>query len=558
MARQQRSGTDGSPPPASVRSKARLEGQGMQGRDTATKADILIVDDDPDIAQALLDFLEHDGYRVDLAGTGSEALARSREQSYSAVILDLGLPDLDGLVVLRKLLDQDPKLPVIVLTAYTTSEKTSGAVAQGAFALLTKPYNREQLRGTLSRAIGVKVLTTRVETAESALVESEDRFQSVVQSAIDAIILADQRGNIIFWNKAAARMFFYTDQEMIGQSLTKIMPDRYREAHERGLRQFGLTGESRIMGKSIELQGLRKDEVEIPLELSLGTWKIGSQTYYCGIIREITERKHMEQVQAEQLRLASLQDAILNSAGDGIYGIDTHGRTTFVNPAAAHMLGWSTEELIGRSMHETVHHSKADGTPYPAKECPIHATLKEGNAYAVDHEAFWRRDGSCFPVDYSSTPIIEYGKVVGAVVIFKNIAERRRMEDALRESEELFRQVTEHIRDVFWMTNLEKNAMLYISPGYEEVWGRSCESLYARPQSWLDSIHPDDRERVRQAVMTQQTLGQYAEQFRIVRPDGSVRLIRDRAFPIRDAAGAIYRIAGIAQDITELTRTADR
>ena len=184
-------------------------------------------------------------------------------------------------------------------------------MAQGAFALLTKPYNREQLRGTLSRAIGVKVLTTRVETAESALVESEDRFQSVVQSAINAIILADQRGNIIFWNKAAARMFLYTDQEIIGQSLTKIMPDRYREAHERGLRQFGLTGDSRIMGKSIELQGLRKDGVEIPLELSLGTWKIGSQTYYCGIIREITERKHMEQVQAEQLRLASLQDAIL-------------------------------------------------------------------------------------------------------------------------------------------------------------------------------------------------------------------------------------------------------
>src|SRR6478609_5396076 len=143
---------------------------------------------------------------------------------------------------------RDRKLPIIVLTAYTTSEKTSGAVAQGAFALLTKPYNREQLRGTLSRAIGVKVLTTRVETAESALVESEDRFQSVVQSAIDAIILADQRGNIIFWNKAAARMFFYTDQEMIGQSLTKIMPDRHREAHERGLRQFGLTGESRLMG----------------------------------------------------------------------------------------------------------------------------------------------------------------------------------------------------------------------------------------------------------------------------------------------------------------------
>ena len=107
----------------------------MQGPDGVTKADILIVDDDPDIAQALLDFLEHDGYRVDLAGTGSEALARSREQSTRPSFWTLAYPIWNGLVVLRKLLDQDPKLPVIVLTAYTTSEKTSGAVAQGAFAL---------------------------------------------------------------------------------------------------------------------------------------------------------------------------------------------------------------------------------------------------------------------------------------------------------------------------------------------------------------------------------------------------------------------------------------
>ena len=92
--------------------------------------------------------------------------------------------------------------------------------------MLTKPYNREQLRGTLRRAIGVKVLASRVETAESALTASEDRFRSVVQSAIDAIVLADGHGHIIFWNKAAERMFLYSEQETIGQSLTKIMPNR--------------------------------------------------------------------------------------------------------------------------------------------------------------------------------------------------------------------------------------------------------------------------------------------------------------------------------------------
>ena len=234
--------------------------------------------------------------------------------------MDLGLPDLDGIVVLKKLQEHDPDLPVIVLTAFTAPERTAGAVGHGAFALLTKPYNREQLRGTLRRAIGVKVLAGRVETAESALTASEDRFRSVVQSAIDAIVLADGHGSIIFWNKAAERMFLYSEQETIGQSLTMLMPDRYRDAHERGLAAFRSTGESRIMGKSVELQGLRKDGVEIPIELSLGTWSIGGDTYYCGIIREITERKRMEQAQAEHVRLATLQQLILNSAGDGIYG----------------------------------------------------------------------------------------------------------------------------------------------------------------------------------------------------------------------------------------------
>jgi PAS domain S-box-containing protein len=529
----------------------------MQHSAGAAKAGILIVDDDPDISQALLDFLEYDGYRVDLAGTGSEALERSKAQPYSAVILDLGLPDLDGLVVLKKLQEHDPKLPVIILTAFTAPERTAGAVGHGAFALLTKPYNREQLRGTLRRAIGVKELATRAETAESALSASEHRFRSVVQSAIDAIVLADERGHIIFWNKAAERMFFYSEPEVLGQSLTTIMPVRYRELHERGLAEFRATGKSKIMGKSLELQGLRKDGVEIPVELSLGTWTIGGATYFCGIIREIIERKRMERAQAEQLRLAALQELILNSAGDGIYGLDAHGTTTFVNPAAARLLGWTREDLIGRRMHTTLHHSKSDGTPYPTEECPIYAALRDGRTYFKDDEVFWRKDGTSFPVEYVSTPIVEGDAVTGAVIIFKDITERKRMELALRESEERFRQVTEHIRDVFWMTDLDKDRILYVSPGYQEIWGRSCDSLYASPASWLDAVHPDDRARIRQAATTQQVLGQYAEQYRIVRPDGSIRWIRDRAFPIRDASGTVYRVAGIAQDITELKRPSE-
>ena len=93
--------------------------------------------------------------------------------------------------------------------------------------------------------------------------------------------------------------------------------------------------------------------------------------------------------------------------------------------------------------------------------------------------------------------------------------------------------------------------MIYISPGYEDIWGRTCSSLYHSPQSWLDAIHPDDQPRIRQDLLTQQLTGTYDVEYRIIRPDGAIRWIWDRAFPIRDQTGEVYRIAGIAEDITE-------
>lgn len=104
------------------------------------------------------------------------------------------------------------------------------------------------------------------------------------------------------------------------------------------------------------------------------------------------------------------------------------------------------------------------------------------------------------------------------------------------------------------MTDPEKNRMIYVSPGYEDIWGRTCESLNASPRSWLEAIHPDDRDRVLLAALTKQITGAYDEEYRIVRPDGSTRWIWDRAFPIRDASGHVYSIAGIAEDITERKR----
>jgi diguanylate cyclase (GGDEF)-like protein/PAS domain S-box-containing protein len=128
--------------------------------------------------------------------------------------------------------------------------------------------------------------------------------------------------------------------------------------------------------------------------------------------------------------------------------------------------------------------------------------------------------------------------------------ERNVAEEKLQQSEERFRQLAENITEVFWMTGLDMAEILYISPGYEKVWGRSCASLYAQPAAWLDAIHPEDRDRVTRSVMNRPVSGVYDEEYRIIRPDGSIRWIHDRAFPIKDASGRIYRIAGIAEEIT--------
>lgn len=136
--------------------------------------------------------------------------------------------------------------------------------------------------------------------------------------------------------------------------------------------------------------------------------------------------------------------------------------------------------------------------------------------------------------------------------------ERRLAEATLRASEERFRELAENINEVFWITDPTKQQMLYISPAYERIWGRSCASLYERPQAWLEAIHPDDRVRVRAAMQTKQTEGRYDEEYRIMRPDGEERRIRDRAFAVRGPGGALQRIVGVAEDITESRKLQDQ
>ncbi len=150
------------------------------------------------------------------------------------------------------------------------------------------------------------------------------------------------------------------------------------------------------------------------------------------------------------------------------------------------------------------------------------------------------------------------GYPAGAVVMHLNVTAERKSRQSLRASETRFRQMAENIRDVFFLRDADGNRMLYVSPAYAQIWGRSCASLYANPESWLESIHPDDRlftlEKSRQGLLT----GEFNIEYRIIRPDGSVRWIESRGFPVRDTNAKIVRIAGVAKDISDTRAAAEQ
>ena len=160
---------------------------------------------------------------------------------------------------------------------------------------------------------------------------------------------------------------------------------------------------------------------------------------------------------------------ILQSAGDGIYGVDRNGNTTFCNPAAERMLGWRAEELVGRNIHQMIHHTHADGTAYLAHECHIYAAFNDGDIHTVEDEVFWHKDGTSILVEYTSTPITEQGQIAGAVVIFRDISERKQAETKLRAALTEVQSLKKRLE----MENAYLLEEYRVEHNYKEIVGRS-------------------------------------------------------------------------------------
>jgi len=184
-----------------------------------------------------------------------------------------------------------------------------------------------------------------------------------------------------------------------------------------------------------------------------------------------------QKVKKELEELQKHHELILQSAGEGIYGLDSRGHTTFVNEAAARMVGWKLEELLGKSQHAVIHHTKKDGSPYEARHCPIYAAFKDGHVHHIDNEVFWRKDGSSFPVEYISTPIKnEKGELLGAVVSFKDISKRKQAEEALKKANTNLEQALKEVEKLKAQLEEENKYLqqeLKLTHNFEEIISQS-------------------------------------------------------------------------------------
>jgi two-component system sensor histidine kinase VicK len=302
----------------------------------------------------------------------------------------------------------------------------------------------EQGHPTFIIATGIDVTEQRA--AEATLRESEARYRQLVEGSLGIICTHSLEGTILSINQNGATTLGRSVDEMIGSPLTAFMPLENHHAFDRYLHQIARTGEAQgRLQLSARNQDLRTiafrnklievDDIE-PYILAFGV--------------DISEQVRAE----EKLRaLIHQSNSILESVGDGIYGIDLDGNVTVVNPAAAQMLGYKPAELLGRNLHQIAHHSHPDGSPYPESECLINNTVRTGNTIRVANEVFWRKDGTSFPIEYVARPQMDTqadsnvtGKTprpVGVVVAFRDTTERRALD---RMKDEFISTVSHELR----------------------------------------------------------------------------------------------------------------
>lgn len=274
---------------------------------------------------------------------------------------------------------------------------------------------------------GIRRVFEKQEESQKLLLQSEEMNRLIMNSVPVLIAYVDCDGRYLFTNREYAEWFSARPDHIQGKLISEVAGEKIF-INIKGHMEKAFTGQE-VNFQSI-LSHPAKGQRNIDIKY---TPDFGLDGKVKGLFTTISDITDLKQTEQELLKISRTMELILKSTVAGIYGLDSNGNTTFCNLAGAKMVGYEIEELIGKTQHDILHHSKPDGSPYPREECPIFATIRHGNTHQVSNEVFWRKDGTSFPVEYLSAPIKESGKVVGAVVTFQDITQRKLIEQELDE-----------------------------------------------------------------------------------------------------------------------------
>jgi len=350
-----------------------------------------------------------------------------------------------------------------------------------------------------------------------SLEDSEKRFRSVAQTASDAIISIDNQGNVVLWNKAAEKVFGFKADEIMGKPLINIMPERFQEAHQKGFQRLISTGQGTIIGKTVEMVGRKKNGNEFPIELSIASWMSGEDAYFTGIVRDITERKQIEQEIENQARF-------LSENPNPVLRISSEGTLLYANAASDSLLReWQCQ--VGQTV------------PDPWRTA-VSEVLDSERANNIE----FQHDDTIFSFVLIPVTDAQYVDLYG-----RDITEQKRVEEeyALRR---YYLAKAQEIGSVgTWDLDIKKNKLVWTDETYR-IFGIpiGTELTY---ESFLNCVHPDDRQYVETKWKAALNKEPYDIEHRIV-VNGNIKWIREKAELVFDDGGNCVSGIGFAQDIT--------